>query len=80
MPKQKGKTVNPALKQNSINSYFTWIKSWWYNYECHIKHAQKWYYTWQKQSENIELDLKRCEEFTYIYKNLANYCLILTRN
>lgn len=38
------------------------------------------YYTWQKQSENIELDLKRYEEFTCIYKNLANYCLILTRN
>lgn len=49
-------------------------------YECHIKHAQKWYHTWRKQSENTELDLKRYEEFTYIYKNLANYCLILTRN
>lgn len=33
-----------------------------------------------KKSENIELDLKRCEEFTHIYKNFANYCLILTRN
>lgn len=34
----------------------------------------------RRSQKNTESDLKRQEEFTHIYKNLADYCLIFTRN
>lgn len=59
-----GKQSIQLLKENSINSYFTWTK--WYRYVCHIKHAQKCYYTWQTQSKKYGIRSKKTKNL-HIY-------------
>lgn len=59
-----GKQSIQLLKENSINSYFTWTK--WYHV-CHIKHAQKCYYTLQTQSKKYGIRSKKTGRiYTYI--------------